>query len=1787
MLKKFISLLTVLSMTAGMAAVPVNAEEVSETAVSPYAYENYQEQAEQERAEAERRHEEERTKAEEERAKAEEERRELEQKRAEQRAAWGLTEPSERPTRPPKPADGEIQLMSSSEYSEVVYISTVEELLAIDGHGDGYYELKNDIDISGIDWSTLYLRNATFNGGGHTIIGMSITKEPGTKHFKTQWVDEYDGTVYEEEWDKEIRDIGFFSGYDNYVYDLNFSGAKIDVTVTDMTYGNISIIGEAYADTCKLYGSINVVGSENSSGNNVYGLNSGNDCEAEISITAENTGSVYGITECSNSTFAGDITADGGVEGIRDSDNSTFTGDITSGYYVDGINNSDNSTFMGNITADGGVCGIENSDNSIFEGDITVTFVSSYSHTHGINNSNNSTFEGNITTEGHDAYVGVDAIAYCSSCSFLGNITSNGSVDGIVGGDNCSFIGDVSAEALFFGAVSCGINSSNNSTFMGNFSVTEGGFYGISKSDNCTFKGAVTSLSSYIATGIEQSGNCIFIGDINSQNYANGIEYSNDCAFEGNIEANSWNRRSVASHGGVATTAIGISGSANCYISGSFTIKDKDYILTVSNGSPYQGAFRCSRCDTTTVSNKDLSGIVHCYDEYGSPREYSKVKEMFYDDNTVAEPPSAEDEPTAPPQATPTVPTPTVSTPLPATYTIQIADETSEEPLAGADVIIDGNTYTTDENGVISLSEAPRRSGLKVEMGGSVVYTDAAFSAIPNTMNTIYVKPLNLEKEDIFAGNNDSTQITGPEVNLAGYTFPIFSMPYNMDYELFDSLKVAYNAKDKTFQVLIGGQKELFDVAVDANSSSWKKTFEEFKEEYNQAKNGLFDYTSNTGAPGTLGISGNMDTRGFMEIKLADGSMQVSGGVVVKLTGSVEYCHYFIPAVYAVFSLSGELGGELKWELVNTSAIDPKINFTGTINAGLTPSVGIGAGARAIVAAELGLEGSLNAAYKFPGLALRDALEVKLSASFYGTIYALGHPFKESRNFPSLELYPDFGYVETMSIDEPDTYTINREYLNGASVMANEPDTVIGNLYPYSSVKAAQLSDGRVIMVWIDDDTERNSMDRTALYYSILDNGAWSEARQIDNDGTADFDFDLCASGNTAAMVWQNAETQLADDASLDATAAVTGLKYAEFDGGEWNVPISVTDGNSGYEYSPKLYYDGSIGYIVWTENEDNAALHSFDAAENVYSASVNGGSVSGRTAEYENMRLVYDTAAGANGMTACIADKDGDYTTADGILYVDGMECHTSDNSVSGLCYADGGFCFSENGVLRKSDGKSSYAAEIYSGQEGTEPRLLINSQTGAKAAVYELQDGFDSNLYASYYENDAWTNPVPVTEYEEKIRSWDAWLADDGSIGLSAVLADISVNGEEMNQAVRLSQTMAAPIENIAALYIDTDDAVTRGKTAKFNIGIENRSRAKELTVTITSDKCGELYSGTAAAEDVISISAAIPEDFEKQTLTAYVTGAENDTDLSDNSVSAVFGAADPAVELRGGAIFRTGAVSAVVSNNGCEGAENVVVTLKSESGDEIASERIGTLSAGGKKTVRFTLDKSYYTFEGEYDSALISAEVTTDTEDAAAYNNSTYYVIRSQSVERLCLDSSSVCLQPGSAYSARVTPYPAIDGDVPMYYSSDNESVATVDENGVITAVGNGRATISYMTPGALMTSRLTVYVHELGTPEIVSAEYTEYGSEDDIYGDVKVTVNTLSCLAEGEKAQMITAAYAEDGSLIGINTIEATAAGNTDVQISTTGKKPKRIKVMLWNSLTGMKPSAYSAEREIAG
>ncbi len=873
------------------------------------------------------------------------------------------------------------------------------------------------------------------------------------------------------------------------------------------------------------------------------------------------------------------------------------------------------------------------------------------------------------------------------------------------------------------------------------------------------------------------------------------------------------------------------------------------------------------------------------------------------------------------------------------------------------------------------------------------------------------------------------------------------------------------------------------------------------------------------------------------------------------------------------------------------SPIAPEFNMSGQVDLSLTPSVGVGLGVRKLLSLEVGIEGEGAASLKAPITKLEECLTVTLTARFYALYTLLGKEFRQSQKLTGAQIYPYFEAAEAAAIDiEPENMTtVQRDYLETADAAAG-PDTVKSNLYPYSQVRVVDLSDGRTMMVWLDDDTSRALADKTALYYSILENGTWSEPKIIDNDGTADFEFDIEAASNGAAIVWQSANRKLGESEDVYQIAKTVDIKYAEFDGTAWSEPKNITSGDK-YEYSPRIEADYSSAYICYTENDKDSPMPGADeTSESVYLTSVYYGEIGETNAVLENLPLVCDSAV-YNGSAYIIADKDGDMTTPENILYRGGEVLYDNNTELSGLHKASGSLAFTENGRLKRIGDSITDITDTKA--EGSVMYL-------GNAAVFEAQDGFNSNLYASYYENGNWTNPVKITDYNAKIRSWDARLDQNGEIQTAAVLADTDENGS--TTSARLVYTHTEPEEDIAVNAVYADGAVTSGKSAGFNLDITNNTKTdlSSLNIRLEGEKSGVIFEGAqsvnipAGGSGEASVSVRLPEGFEKQNITAAVT-VENlvEKNTANNAASNEFGAANLTVEIKDYRVFSDGFAEAYVTNEGCETASGAKITVSGENGEIIIDENIGEIAGGETKKITIALDPKYYTFADGKGRSVIKAEVSCGTAEKTQNDNSGGCVIKPQTAQMLRSETKSLALKPGAVFKPNITAYPESVTDFPIYASSDNEDVATVSDDGTITAKNYGEAVISYMTPGAAMSAKVRVYVRESSAPAIANAEYTQY---EENYGELRVSVDTTGCLSAGETETLMIAAYGEDGTLAGFTTLDVTGAAPTEdgttpegaiseAYLPINGAKPKKVKVMIWNSTKNIMPVSDPAEKEL--
>ena len=127
---------------------------------------------------------------------------------------------------------------------------------------------------------------------------------------------------------------------------------------------------------------------------------------------------------------------------------------------------------------------------------------------------------------------------------------------------------------------------------------------------------------------------------------------------------------------------------------------------------------------------------------------------------------------------------------------------------------------------------------------------------------------------------------------------------------------------------------------------------------------------------------------------------------------------------------------------------------------------------------------------------------------------------------------------------------------------------------------------------------------------------------------------------------------------------------------------------------------------------------------------------------------------------------------------------------------------------------------------------------------------------------------------------------------------------------------------------------------------------------------------------------------------------------------------------------------------------------------------------------------------------------------TEKTATFYDGTYVV----PVTGVSLDESSITLDVGGnqTLTATVTPEDATNKKV--RWSSDNEAVATVSEDGVVTAVAGGTAVITATTHDGLFTATCTVTVNAPDAPPTITTDTLPDGKVGEAYSQILTATGT---------------------------------------------------------------------------
>lgn len=481
-------------------------------------------------------------------------------------------------------------------------------------------------------------------------------------------------------------------------------------------------------------------------------------------------------------------------------------------------------------------------------------------------------------------------------------------------------------------------------------------------------------------------------------------------------------------------------------------------------------------------------------------------------------------------------------------------------------------------------------------------------------------------------------------------------------------------------------------------------------------------------------------------------------------------------------------------------------------------------------------------------------------------------------------------------LEEPKPELMSRDYLRSdkyALFSANRSGTIAkksagkpaaltasaaalqSQVFPHSDPMLSAAG-GRAGLVWLYDNPDRASINRTMAVFSQFDGSSWTDPIPVADDGTADFHPRLLAfADGTMLAVWENEKSPLAEIDTFDAMKENLEIAAAWYDPGssQWQNVLNLTE-NSFMDRTPRLAGIASDDILLtWISNETSHPTGSAGEPNQIWFSRWNGEqwSPSQVAATVPNGLLRYDlNYDGTTGWLVGSLDLDGDATSVqDRELFRmkfaadqwGPLERFTDDalpddnprlasdgrgnllltwlrgNELSGIVNFD----LARRQVLRRDEYSSNFA-----------DFKLARGEAGSLAIVWSEPSEFSSDLWAMFYDPvfELWGNARQLTHDLETERGVTAVMLNERSL--------LSVyNRTELGLEIANAGANASPLAPMAVPKPGSTDLYV----LNYELGDDIALRDGQIELTPTNPGPGDRVEarfavenrGDRAAEDV----------------------------------------------------------------------------------------------------------------------------------------------------------------------------------------------------------------------------------------------------------------------------------------------------------------------------------------------
>ncbi len=818
-----------------------------------------------------------------------------------------------------------------------------------------------------------------------------------------------------------------------------------------------------------------------------------------------------------------------------------------------------------------------------------------------------------------------------------------------------------------------------------------------------------------------------------------------------------------------------------------------------------------------------------------------------------------------------------------------------------------------------------------------------------------------------------------------------------------------------------------------------------------------------------------VSVRGYVEGTMENGmAANVEGGISIEVSVKLnQEWQTFLLSMPVVVKCSGEVG--IKEELGFGLDFDAcNVYFDGEVDLTL-PKIRVSGGVGVAYIADVSAYGEFENHIKIVSQTEYKETNKKVSAVIKGAIglsvkalcFSAEYKWVQINNGKGLEWWnsekgllpkessvPSSNEIKT-ALENVENYEIQRSYVSSADwypqgrqdINENDSEEIVRTeIYDDPEIKTVRTEDGTVMMVYIDDISERGEGNHTALVYSLWNSETdkWSDPQIIQDDGTADFYPDVMTDGTDIYVAWTNVKRQFSEtELDLQEMAKACEISVAKYDAEQGAFAVNAITENEQLDLKPILGKAGDSVGVTWIRNNNSDVLK-FDGVNSVLYSLWNGNEWMQET-EYVSFEDKIITSA-AMGMIeestylSFTADSDRDsFTMQDVNLYAGKLEetpqiVYTDNAAQQGIKFTQ---INDQNVMLWYGDGALSYTSDLKNDyilmqDEQLSPQYQILPD-GAKQLVLFVGADIDgkngTGIFAAVCDENKCSKSVQVTDGESYINGFSG-LVDENGYRLVFGKEMVEISNENIEKNVSLCQKKLTPSYKLDINGIEPDEEMAGpGREMEVRINLYNNG-LKPITKEKVTCLCNDKIILEADADILIEVGVhrtvtahiTLPEDVEPDSKLKVIAEPVSDdgTGTEPVSMEKTFGKNEWAVYIESEPGEN---VIEIQAANESEFVGNAVLLIRSggRNGEVIKEYDIKDLE-GGERYI--TEIKKSDIFEKLPENKTLYFEIEADGEELYYSNNNAFCYIGD--VEKLPEDEHT------HSYQGQVTTQPSCTTD-----------------------------------------------------------------------------------------------------------------------------------------------------------